>query len=112
MPDTDRYRQWAAMLSASDAVLVQLAGLSLVALIVWARLGTLPEPWRGAARTVYMAGALGYLLVQIVTTRGTLLVLLSVLAVSVVARAVWANRRRVAIIRPVAQTEEQQHASN
>ncbi len=92
--DTDRYRQWVAMLGASDRVLVQLAGLALVAVFVWRRLSTLPEPWRGRARLLYVSAALGFLLLQVVTTRGTLLVMLTVLAVSVTARSVWAYRRQ------------------
>lgn len=94
MPDTDRYHRWAAMLTASDAVLVQLAGLALAAVFVWERLRTLPEPWRGRARMLYASVALGFLLVQVVTTRGALLVMLSAMALSVLARSVWAHRRR------------------
>lgn len=92
--DTDRYRRWVTMLTASETVLVQLALLALAAVIAWERLRSLPEPLRGWLRLLLMAAALGFLMVQLVTTRGMLIVFVSVLVVSVVARAVWAYRRR------------------
>lgn len=90
MLDTDRYHRWVAMLTASDRVLEQLALLAFAAVFVWERVRGWPEPWRGRMRLVIMAAALGFLLVQVVTTRGTLYVMLAGLALSVGGRALWA----------------------
>lgn len=92
--ETERYRQWAAMLAASDQTLVQLALLSVAAVFMWERLATLPAPWRGRARLAYAALALGFLLVQLVTTRGALVAMLSVCVLSALAHAVYSRWRR------------------
>lgn len=57
MPDTERYRQWLALLSASDGVLLQIIGLAVVAALGWEWLRGRPEPWRARLRLAY--GALG-----------------------------------------------------
>jgi len=94
MPDTERYREWAAMVAASDNVLVQLVLIAAAAVFAWERLRSLPAPWRDGLRLIYMAAALGFLLVQVVTTRGLALALLALVGLSAVGRAVWDYRTK------------------
>lgn len=94
MLDTERYRRWVATLAASDAVLVQLALIALASVFVWERLRSMPEPARGYLRLMYAAVALGYLMLQLVTTRGALYLFLGALALSIVARVIWTRRQR------------------
>lgn len=78
MPDTDRYHRWAAMLAASDNTLVQLALLAAAAVFVWEVLRSVPEPWRGRGRLLYVAIALGFMLMQILTMPSSLILMLAV----------------------------------
>lgn len=99
MPDTERYRQWVALLAASDRVLVQLAGLAVLAVVGWELLRRVREPWHSRLRLLYLAGGLGVLTTALRGQFNTLL-LMSVAAAfsvgAVILRAVWkANTRPI-----------------
>ena len=99
MPDTDRYRQWVALLAASDRVLVQLVAIAAGAVLAWELLRRLPQPWQGRARLLYLAVGLGTLLTAL---RGQLswlaLVVLAACigAGAMLTRGIVDRRRRVA----------------
>lgn len=98
MPDTDRYREWAALLAASDAVLLQIIGLAVLAVAGWELLRRAPEPWRGHARRLYLALGLGTLLTALTGQVNTWL-LAGVAALfgagAMTARALWARMKGV-----------------
>lgn len=68
MPDTDRWRNWLAMLNASDNIVFQIFTMAASAVVLWEFLRRLPipEPGRGYVLLAYLAGSLG-LYVYVVT---------------------------------------------
>lgn len=97
MPDTERYRRWVEMMTASDAVLLQLVALAVIAVLVWEAVRGLSEPWRGRLRLLYLAFGVGALMTAL---RGTVSTLILVVAAGVVgasaalARSLWVYLRR------------------
>ena len=97
MPDTERYREWMALLAASDRVLVQLVGLAVLAVVGWELLRRVRGPWHGRLRLLYLAGGLGVLTTALRGQFNTLL-LMSLAALfsvaAVVLRAAWKRTAR------------------
>ena len=55
---TEKYTAYLELLRSRDHVLTTLAALALLTVLAWEVLNTLPEPWRGRLRSIYLIGGL------------------------------------------------------